>query len=252
MRVIDLNCDLGDGSPAESTTTIEDLLALVSSVNVACGMHAGDPSTVAATVHLAAQQGVAIGAHPGLPDRQGLGRRFMEVTPQETYALVLYQIGALDAFTRAEGTRLRHVKPHGALYNMAAKDRGLADAIASAVKAFDPTLTLVGPSGSQLLLAARAAGLPSASEVFADRRYQADGSLAPRSQAGAMIDDEEVAVAQALRMITEGRVLTGDGHDIRVQADTLCLHGDSADAVSLAHTLRAALHAASITVKARS
>ena len=251
MRSIDLNCDLGDGSPAESSRTIEELLALVSSANVACGMHAGDPSTVAATVRLAAQKGVTIGAHPGLPDREGLGRRFMEVTPQQVYALVLYQIGALGAFTRAEGARLRHVKPHGALYNMAAKDRSLADAIASAVKAFDPTLTLVGPSGSELLLAARAAALPSASEVFADRCYEADGSLTPRSQAGAMIADEKVAVAQALRLITEGRVLTADGHDIRVQADTLCLHGDSAHAVSLAHTLRAALQAAGIAVKAR-
>ena len=252
MRSIDLNCDLGDGSPAESTQTIEDLLSLVSSANIACGLHAGDPSTVAATVRLAVQKGVAIGAHPGFADREGRGRRSMEVTPPQIYDLVLYQLGAVGAFARAEGARLRHVKPHGALYNMAAKDRGLADAIAAAVKAFDPTLRLVGPGGSELLRAADSAGLPFASEVFADRRYEPDASRTPRGQAGALIEDEAVAVAQALRLITEGRVRAVDGRDIGILADTLCLHGDSAHAVSLARSLRTALHAAGITVKALS
>jgi 5-oxoprolinase (ATP-hydrolysing) subunit A len=248
MRSIDLNCDLGDGPSSMSTT--EGLLSLVSSANVACGIHAGDPFTVAANVRLAVRHGVAIGAHPGLPDREGFGRRPMEATPQEAYALVLYQIGAVDALARAEGARLHHVKPHGALYNIAARDRSVAEAIALAVKAFDPMLTVVGLSGSELLSAAGSAGLRSASEVFADRTYQADGSLTPRSQSGALIDDEQVAAAQVLQMVLHGSVRARDGRDIPMHAETVCLHGDGPHATALARLLRTVLNAANIEVKA--
>jgi UPF0271 protein len=200
------------------------------------------------TVQSAVAKGVALGAHPSLPDLQGFGRRTMAISPEEARGLMLYQMGALDAFARAAGSRLRHVKAHGALYNMAAKDRRLADAIASAVRDFDPSLILVGLSGSELIKAGKALGLPCASEVFADRGVEPDGSLTPRGQPGAMIEDEDLAVARVLRMVLEGKVTGRDGVDVAIQADTVCIHGDQPKALAFARRLRQALREAGVEV----
>ncbi len=250
MRRIDLNCDLGESYGAWTMGQDEQVLADVSSANIACGFHAGDPDTMRRTVHLAAARGVAIGAHPSLPDLQGFGRREMAVSPDEAHALVLYQIGALSAFATRSGTRLRHVKPHGALYNMAARDPALAAAIASAVAAFDPKLILVGLAGSALLDAGRAAGLAVAAEAFCDRRYRADGSLTPRREAGAVIHDLDAAVAQGLSIALRGEAFTADGSRVAIAADTLCIHGDKPDAAAFAHRLRAELERAGVAVAA--
>jgi len=243
---LDLNCDMGEGFGAWRMGQDEALLDHVTSANIACGFHAGDPATMARPVRLALAKGVAIGAHPSLPDLQGFGRRDMAVTPREAHDLVLYQVGALDAFARAAGGRLRHVKPHGALYTMAARDRALADAIAQALVDFDPSLILVGLSGSQLLKAGGALGLRCASEVFADRGYETDGSLTPRGTPGALIEDEAFAVARVLRMVREGKVTCRTGEEISIQADTVCLHGDQPQALAFAQRLRAALAEAGI------
>lgn len=248
MLSVDLNCDLGDSEPPITSVTSE-LLSLVSSVNIACGVHAGTPLTVADTVRLAARASVAIGAHPGLPDRAGDGRRAMTISPRDAFALVLYQVGALAALVRSEGARLIHVKPHGALYNLAATDRALADAIAAAVKAFDPGLCLVGLSGSELPRAAHAADLRPVSEVFADRTYQSDGTLTPRTMANAIIADERVATAQATRMVVEGRVRSTSGDDVPVRADSVCVHGDGPHAAAFARRVREALQAAGIAIR---
>lgn len=250
MRRIDLNCDLGESYGAWSMGQDEAVLGLVSSANIACGFHAGDPDTMRRTVRLAAAAGVAIGAHPSLPDLQGFGRREMAVSADEAYALTLYQVGALYAFAQSEGSRLHHVKPHGALYNMAARDAALAAAIAAAVAAFDRRLILVGLAGSRLVEAGRAAGLTVAAEAFVDRRYQADGSLTPRRQAGAVIADADEAVAQALSIALHGEVRAVDGSRVAVAADTLCLHGDKADAAQFALRLRQALDQAGVSVTA--
>ena len=243
---LDLNCDMGEGFGTWCMGQDEALLDHVTSANIACGFHAGDPATMARTVKLALSKGVAIGAHPSLPDLQGFGRREMAITPQEAQDLVLYQVGALAAFARAAGGQLHHVKPHGALYNMAARDRYLADAIAQAVLAFDRHLILVGLSGSQLLLAGEALGLRCASEVFADRGYEADGSLTRRGTPGALIEDETTAIERVLRMAREGKVTCRTGETIRIQADTVCLHGDQPQALAFAKRLRAALAEAGI------
>jgi UPF0271 protein len=250
MKRIDLNCDLGESFGAWRMGDDAALLALVSSANIACGFHAGDPSIMRDTVAQALAHGVALGAHVSLPDLQGFGRREISVTPAEAHALTLYQIGALHAFARAAGTRLAHVKPHGALYHMAARDRPLADAIAHAVRAFDPRLRLFGLAGSALLDAGRALGLPLAAEAFADRRYCADGSLQPRREAGAVIEDVAEATAQALGMVNDGAVPTVDGGRVQLQADTLCLHGDGVHAVLFAGTLRRALESAGVRIAA--
>ena len=250
MKRIDLNCDLGESFGAWRMGDDAALLALVSSANIACGFHAGDPSIMRDTVAQALAHGVALGAHVSLPDLQGFGRREMCVTPAEAHALTLYQIGALHAFARAAGTLLAHVKPHGALYNMAARDRLLADAIAHAVRAFDPRLRLFGLAGSALLDAGRALGLPLAAEAFADRRYRADGSLQPRREAGAVIEDVAAATAQALGMVNDGAVAAVDGGRVALQADTLCLHCDGAHAVLFAGTLRRALESAGVHIAA--
>ena len=247
---IDLNCDIGESFGPWHLGQDEALLDLVSSANIACGWHAGDPATMAATVGRAVARGVALGAHPGLPDLQGFGRRTMALSPEEVRGLTLYQVGALAAFARAAGTRLRHVKAHGALYNMAARDRRLADAIAGAVRDFDPTLVLVGLSGSELLGAGRALGLSCQSEVFADRAYEPDGSLTPRGLPGAMIEDEALAVERVLRMALEGRVTCRGGVERELQADTVCIHGDQPRALAFARRLRTALEAAGVAISA--
>ena len=250
MKRIDLNCDLGESFGAWRMGEDSALLALVSSANVACGFHAGDPTIMQRTVAEATARGVAIGAHVSLPDLQGFGRREMAVTPAEVHAMTLYQLGALDGFARAAGSAVAHVKPHGALYNMAAHDRVLADAIADAVRAFDPSLRLFGLAGSALLDAGRAAGLAVVSEAFADRRYRADGSLQPRREADAVITDDAEATAQALRMAVDGVVTAVDGTAVQLEADTLCLHGDGAHAVAFARALRAALEQAGLRIVA--
>jgi len=247
---IDLNCDMGESFGPWTLGRDEELLEHVTSANVACGFHAGDPGVMERLAHLAGSWGVALGAHPGLPDLQGFGRRAMAVAPGEAYAMVLYQTGALAAFARAAGTRLTHVKPHGALYNMAAKDPALAGAIARAVRDFDGALVLVGLSGSELLRAGEALGLRVGSEVFADRAYEADGSLTPRHLPGALVEDEEQAVGRVLRMVKEGVVRSRQGQDVALRADTVCIHGDQPGAVPFARRIRRELEAAGIQVRA--
>jgi len=247
---LDLNCDLGESYGAWRMGADAEVLAHVTSANIACGFHAGDPATMRATVAACVAHGVAIGAHPSLPDLQGFGRREMQITATEAWELVVYQVGALAAFAHAAGTRLTHVKPHGALYNMAARDAALADAIAAAVRAVDATLVLVGLAGSELPRAGERAGLAVAHEAFADRRYRADGSLAPRGVAGAVIDDIDAAIEQALAIALNGKLTCIDGTPLQVRADTVCVHGDRADAAPFAQRLREALDAAGICVTA--
>jgi 5-oxoprolinase (ATP-hydrolysing) subunit A len=247
---IDLNADTGESFGPWRMGDDEGMMAAVTSASVACGFHAGDPSVMRRTVRLARDRGVAVGAHPGFPDLAGFGRRELQASPAEVADLVLYQIGALAGVASAEGVRLQHVKPHGALYHMAARDRRLADAIAAAVASFDPKLIVFGPFGSALLEACRAAGLPVASEAFADRAYESNGSLVPRSRPGALVTDVAQALARARRMIEERSVRAADGSEIALQADTLCVHGDTPGAAGLVAGLRLGLEAAGIRVAA--
>lgn len=245
---IDLNSDIGESYGAWRMGADEEVLAHVTSANIACGFHAGDPRTMQRTVAAALARGVAIGAHPSLPDLQGFGRREMRIDADEVHALVVYQIGALTAFARAAGTHLAHVKPHGALYNMAARDTGVAEAIAQAVRDVDATLILVGLAASELPRAGERAGLRVAHEAFADRRYAADGSLVPRHERDGVIDDIDSAVSQALGIVTAGQVSARSGEKVRVRADTICVHGDRDDAGAFALRLRAALDGAGVEV----
>lgn len=245
MVKIDLNADLGEGSRADA-----ELMTLVSSVNIACGFHAGDAQTMLESVRNAIKNGVAIGAHPSFHDRENFGRTAMDLPPKTVYAQVLYQIGALEAMVRAENGVMRHVKPHGMLYNQAAKDADLADAIARAVWDCSPQLILVGLAGSELIRAGQRLGLTTRQEVFADRGYLPDGSLVPRTQAGALITDEGKALVQTLEMVRAGRVIAVDGTPANVQADTVCLHGDGEHALQFARRLRAAFSEEGILVSA--
>jgi UPF0271 protein len=250
MHRIDFNCDMGEGFGAWRMGDDVALLDHVTSANVACGFHAGDPATIRRTVKAAVAKGVAVGAHPSLPDLQGFGRRTMNVSPEEIYDLIVYQVGAIDAFARASGGKLSHVKAHGALYNMAAKDRALADAIAAAVRDVDPSLVLFALSGSALVDAAEAAGIKPAAEVFADRSYQDDGSLTPRGRPGAMIEDVEMSIEQVRRMVFDGVVRAQSGKEVPVRADTLCIHGDQPGALQFAQRIRKALEQAGAEVRA--
>ncbi|MGG3279396.1 LamB/YcsF family protein [Paenibacillus solani] len=250
MIHVDLNCDMGESYGAYSLGNDMELLHSITSANIACGYHAGDPAVMRATVRQAIEKGIAIGAHPGLPDLAGFGRRRMDITPEEAYDMVTYQVGALMAFAIQEGSGLQHVKPHGALYNMAAASRPLADAIASAINRLDPTLILYGLAGSELIKAGEAAGLRTASEVFADRTYQEDGSLTPRNKPNAIITELEDSIAQVVRMVKERTVVTLTGKMIPIQADTICIHGDGANASLFARTLRARLEAEGMSVQA--
>jgi len=247
---IDINCDMGEGFGTWAMGNDIELLDHVSSANIACGFHAGDPSTMRRVVTAALARGVRVGAHPGLPDLQGFGRRVMQVSPAEVYAMVVYQVGALAAFAQAAGGVLSHVKAHGALYNMAAKDRALADAIARAVHEVDQRLVLFGLAGSEMIRAAEALGLPAAAEVFADRSYQDDGSLSPRGQPGALIEDAEVAAAQVLQMVQHGTVRAASGKEVALRADTLCIHGDQPGALVFVRRIRGALDAIGVCVAA--
>ena len=249
MRV-DLNADVGESFGAFSIGCDRGLMSSITSASVAAGLHAGDPSVLRATIRLAAANGVAVGAHPGFPDLVGFGRREMRLSPGEVEDLVLYQVAAVGGVAAAEGVRLQHVKPHGALYNMAARDARLADAIVRAVVSFDAALVLFGPPESQLSRAGRAAGLRVAAEGFADRAYAPDGSLAPRHMPGAVIDDSETVVARAIRMVTEGTVTATDGSVLTMMVDTLCVHGDTPGADHLAARPRRRLEAAHVTVAA--
>jgi len=242
---VDLNADLGEGAPDDA-----ELLALVSSANIACGWHAGDARLMLRTVAAALARGVAIGAHPSYPDRDNFGRSEMQLSPDDVRADLIYQIGALDALVKAQGGRLHHVKPHGALYNQAARDPVLADAIAAAVLDVDPSLALYGLAGSELLRAAERAGLRAVAEVFTDRGYRADGSLVPRSQPGAFIHDVDEAVARTLRMVAQGVVVAVSGETVPLQAQTICLHGDGPHALAFARAIHAALTEAGVALRA--
>lgn len=245
---IDLNSDLGESFGPWKMGDDGALMLSVSSANIACGFHAGDPGTMRATVALAQAHGVAIGAHPGFPDLVGFGRREIAATPQEVHDLVLYQVSALAGIAGAVGVRLQHVKAHGALYNMACRDRALADAIAQSVAAFDNRLILFGLPGSELVKAGARAGLRVAAEVFADRAYEPDGSLASRQKAGSVIHDAASVVERAVRMVRDRQVVATDGSVIPLDADTICLHGDTPGAAALARSVRQGLEAAGITV----
>jgi UPF0271 protein len=242
---IDLNADLGEGCGND-----EALLDLISSANIACGWHAGDAATMAQTVRWALARGVAIGAHPSYPDRENFGRTEMNRAPELVYADVLYQIGALAAIVQAQGGRLAHVKAHGALYNQAARDPVLADAIVRAVRDFDPGLTFFGLAGSTMIRAAREAGLKVKEEVFADRGYNPDGSLVKRGTPGALHEDEDVALGQTLAMVREQRVRAIDGSWVPIRAETVCLHGDGAHALAFARRIRERLGAEGIAIQA--
>jgi 5-oxoprolinase (ATP-hydrolysing) subunit A len=250
MHRIDFNCDMGESYGAWHMGDDLALLDHVTSASVACGFHAGDPATIRRTVKAAVAKGVAVGAHPSLPDLQGFGRRVMQISPAEVYDIIVYQIGAVSAFARASGGRLSHVKAHGALYNMAARDRALADAIAAAVRDVDKSLVLFGLSGSELIAAAEAAGVKAAAEVFADRSYQDDGSLTPRGRPGAMIEDVEQSIGQVRSMVFKGVVRAQSGKEVAVRADTLCIHGDQPGALEFAQRIRAALVEAGADVRA--
>lgn len=243
---VDLNADLGEGCANDQA-----LLQLVSSANIACGFHAGDAQTMRQSVRWAIEYGVAIGAHPSFPDRENFGRTAMQLPPETVYAQVVYQLGALAVMVKAEGGVMQHVKPHGMLYNQAAVDPLLADAIAQAVKAVDPALRLVGLAGSELIRAGERAGLVTRQEVFADRRYQSDGTLVPRSQPDALIESDELALSQTLAMVQRRQVQARDGHWVPVQADTVCVHGDGAHALNFARRLRESFQQHNIDVAAQ-
>ncbi len=243
-RFVDFNCDLGEGMDDAA------VMPHISSASVACGFHAGDVSTMRDTVALCLRHGVAIGAHPSFADRENFGRSAHRVTPAEAHALVSEQIQVLEGIARQAGSALQHVKPHGALYNQAAADRTLADAIAGAVHAHDPGLVLYGLSGSELIAAGQRRGLRVAHEAFAERRYEADGTLTPRTVAGASIEDPAAAADQVLRMLGEGCVLARTGERFQMRVDSICLHGDRPDAADFARTLRAAILAAGYSIRA--
>ena len=235
---IDLNCDLGEAFGNYSFGGDKDIIPLITSANIACGFHAGDENVMNETIQLAKENNVGIGAHPGLPDLQGFGRRKMDIKPKEIYNLVVYQLGALNGFCKIHGTRINHVKPHGALYNMGAKNKEIAQAIAQAVYDFDKSLVLVGLSNTLLISEAEALGLRTASEVFEDRRYEDDGQLVSRQESDATITNTDEALQQVLKMVTENKVVSKNGKEIDLQADTICVHGDGAHALDFVTQIR--------------
>ncbi len=251
MLSIDLNCDMGESFGAWRMGNDAELMNYVSSVNIACGFHAGDASVMRKTVEAALEKGVAVGAHPSFPDLQGFGRRRMALSAQEIFDVVLYQVSALKGICEAFGAELHHVKPHGALYNQAAKDSQIARTIAKAVKAIDKNLVFYGLSGSCLISEAENLGLKTASEVFADRTYQADGSLTPRSETNALIEDSKQAVSQVLQMIKEQTVTATSGENVPLNAETICIHGDGENALEFARTIREKLINNGIQIRSR-
>ncbi|TXL64443.1 LamB/YcsF family protein [Cerasibacillus terrae] len=248
MYKIDLNCDLGESFGPYQLVNQEEILKYVTSANVACGFHSGDPSVIRETVQLALKHGVKIGAHPGLPDLVGFGRREMKISPQEAYDMVVYQIGALQGVLSTFNEKLQHVKPHGALYNMAAKDKALAEAIAKAIYDISPSLILFGLSESELTKAGEKVGLPTAHEVFADRTYQADGSLTSRLQKDALITDTNLSINQVIKMVKESKALSQQNTEVNLRAHTVCLHGDGAHAIMFARKIKETLEQKNIAV----
>ena len=249
MTTIDLNCDLGESFGHYKLGENTAILKYITSANIACGFHAGDPSVMRETVARCMEHQVSIGAHPGLPDLVGFGRREMAISPTEAYDLTVYQIGALHAVATSQGGTIRHVKPHGALYNMAAKNPALAEAIAKAVYDVSPNLILFGLAGSELITAGQKYGLPIANEVFADRTYTNDGILTPRSNNNAVITSDEAALAQVLQMVKTQTVNATSGETVSLQADTICLHGDGEKAVVFAKMISETLTAEGINIK---
>lgn len=245
---MDLNSDLGEGYGAWRMGDDAAMLAIVSSANVACGFHAGDPLTILSTLREAARRGVAVGAHVSYPDRVGFGRRKMDVTPAELEADVVYQIGALQGLAAAAGTRVTYVKPHGALYNTIAEDAAQGDAVIAGIRAVDPTLILMGLAGASILGRARAAGLAVAAEAFADRGYTATGALVSRREPGAVLHDPEQVAERMLRLATEGAIEAADGSLLRLDAQSICVHGDNPAAVAMARRIRDRLVAAGVTI----
>ena len=256
MIRVDLNCDLGESFGAYTIGNDKEVIPLITSANVACGYHAGDALVMEKTVALCKEYGVSVGAHPGYPDLMGFGRRNLAANAKEVYAYTVYQIGALRAFLTGAGMKLAHVKPHGAMYNMAAKDAALADAICRAIRESTPEGEEVPRflclAGSEMIRAAERAGIPYTSEVFADRAYEDDGTLVARSKPGAVISDENVAIQRSVRMVKEGRVLSVNGKDISIRADSICVHGDNAHALEFVRQIRAALEAEGVAVGAPS
>lgn len=249
MITIDLNCDLGESFGHYKLGENTAILQYITSANIACGFHAGDPSVMRETVALCIEHQVSIGAHPGLPDLVGFGRREMAISPTEAYDLTVYQIGALQAIATSQGSTIRHVKPHGALYNMAAKDSALAKAIAKAVYDVSPNLMLFGLAGSELITAGQKFGLPIANEVFADRTYTNEGTLTPRRNTNALITSDEAALTQVLQMVKTQTVTATTGETVSLQADTICLHGDGEKAVVFAKMIYEALKAEGIRIQ---
>ena len=249
MLSVDLNCDMGESFGAWTMGNDAALMNFVSSVNVACGFHSGDATVIRQTVEMAIAKGVAVGAHPSFADLQGFGRREIKMSAAEVFDIVLYQVAAVKGICEASGGKLHHVKPHGALYNQAAKDANLAEAIAKLIKAIDENLILYGLAGSYLIFEAEKIGLKTASEVFADRTYQADGSLTPRSQPNALITDTETAVAQVWQMISAQTVTATDGETVQLRAETVCIHGDGAHALDFAKTINARLKANGVMIE---
>ena len=241
MYTVDLNSDLGESFGRYTIGNDDKIIPLISSANVACGYHASDPVVMGNTIGMAKEAGIRVGAHPGFPDLMGFGRRNMNVTPAEAKAYVLYQLGALDAFCRVNGVKMQHVKPHGALYNMAAKDYELSKAICEAIYEYDKDLIVMGLSGSEMIKAAHDCGLKAASEVFADRAYEEDGTLVNRRKPGAMIEDEDEAIKRVVRMVKEGKVTSITGKDIDIKADSICVHGDGEKALLFVEKIRKAL-----------
>lgn len=249
MKRVDLNCDLGESFGAYKIGLDGEVIPYISSANIACGFHASDPVVMAHTVAMAKEHGCSVGAHPGFPDLMGFGRRQMQITPEEAKDYIIYQVGALTAFCRSQGIRLHHVKPHGALYNMAAVDDSLARAVCEGIYVVDPELVLLGLAGSELLKAAEDTGLRYASEVFADRAYNEDGTLVSRKLPGAVITDEALAVQRVLRMVNEQKVTSITGKDITIRADSICVHGDNQKALQFVQKIRDALIKEKIEIK---
>lgn len=249
MNYVDLNSDLGESFGAYTLGMDEEILQYVSSANVACGWHAGDAVVMEATVALAKKYGTAVGAHPGFPDLMGFGRRNMVVTPEEAKAYVKYQLGALMAFTQSHGVKLQHLKPHGALYNMAAVDEKLAKAMCEAVYEVNKDIIFMGLAGSKMITAAEEMGLKTASEVFADRAYNDDGTLVSRKLPGSMIKDKDLAIKRVVRMVKEGKVETINGNDISIKADSICVHGDNPKALEFVKNIRETLIAEGVEIR---
>jgi UPF0271 protein len=248
MHIVDINCDMGESFGAYKMGRDEEILEYITSANIACGYHAGDPATMRKTVKMALDKNVGIGVHPGLQDLSGFGRREISITSQEAYDLVVYQIGALYGFVKSEGGKLQHVKPHGALFNMASKSAPLSEAIAEAVYKVDPELILFGLAGSELVKAGKKIGLRSAHEVFSDRTYQEDGSLTSRRESNALITDHTAAVNQVIGMVKEGKVTSIQGTEVSIEANTICIHGDGESALEFAKYIPTALKDAGIKV----